>query len=361
MKKNIIISYGLLSAIVLFSVLAMAMPVSAQVQMADEFGVNDAMGYLNTYVEVPVNIMTVTNGPIQTIKFDVLYTDSVISLESVQVNGLTTGWIGSLGANKKSITLTTFDQTKAIANGSTGSVVLLNFSLIVPGESPMGISNIDFSNIGNQHGTAPAKNGTFTVSSQAPTVSIGSADNISVCNDVVVSINITDASNIGGMDISVTYDASVLTATGVANGSMMVSLPDLIWAYNLSSGRINISLSTYPGMINGTGELFVVTFHADAVGNSTLDINVTEASTGDVPPQPVTPITVDGYVNVPGGLLGDVNNNGVIDADDSFKTLRASVGLETVDLNIADVNNNGVIDADDSFKILRASVGLEIL
>jgi hypothetical protein len=60
-------------------------------------------------------------------------------------------------------------------------------------------------------------------------------------------------------------------------------------------------------------------------------------------------------------LKGDANGNGIIDANDAFIVLRASVGLETVDLAIGDVNNNGIIDADDAFKILRASVGLETI
>jgi hypothetical protein len=109
-------------------------------------------------------------------------------------------------------------------------------------------------------------------------VSIESAA-CSVGGTVNVPINITGASNIGAMDISVTYDASVLTATGVANGMMITSLPNVIVAHDISAGRVNISFATYPETVNGDGELFVVTFDADAAGNSTLDITVEEAWT----------------------------------------------------------------------------------
>jgi len=170
------------------------------------------------------------------------------------------------------------------------------------------------------------KNATVTIT-ETPKVSIGSAD-VSNGTDVTVLINITSASNIGGMDISVTYDASNLTATGVANGSMIEDLrttygsENVTVAHNISEAgvaTINVSFATYPPVIDGTGVLFNVTFHADAVGNSTLDITVKEASTGDMPPQPVTPITVDGYVNVTDAGLpktGDINGDMGITFDD---------------------------------------------
>ena len=66
------------SAIIALSMIVMVIPASAQVQMADDFGVNNAMGNPNTYVEVPVNITNVKNGPIATIKFDITYDDSCL-------------------------------------------------------------------------------------------------------------------------------------------------------------------------------------------------------------------------------------------------------------------------------------------
>lgn len=169
------------------------------------------------------------------------------------------------------------------------------------------------------------KNATVTITA-TPTVSIESAD-VSNGADVVVPISITNASNIGAMDISVTYNASVLTATGVANGSMIEDLrmtygsENVTVAHNISEAgiaTINVSFATYPPVIDGTGVLFNVTFHADAVGNSTLDITVKEAWAADwidttPAPQPVTPIAVDGYVNVTETGLpktGDMDGSG---------------------------------------------------
>ena len=164
MKKKIV-SYGL-SAIVLLSVFAMVMPATAVVQMADEFGVNDASGDTGTYVEVPVDITSTVNGPIQAMQFKVQYDNSVLDLSSVDFGDLTaTGWSKTVGLN---IVLDT-DVENALPDGSTGSVAILNFSVIgAPGtETDMNITDIVFSNTAFQSGTAPAKNGTFTVTGEA--------------------------------------------------------------------------------------------------------------------------------------------------------------------------------------------------
>ncbi|MCG7850285.1 MAG: PKD domain-containing protein, partial [ANME-2 cluster archaeon] len=96
--------------------------------MADSFGVNDASGATGSIVPVPLEIVNVENGPIQTITFEVGYDESVIMLDSVDVT--LSGWIATLGSDNHSITMITFDQTKAIAISYTGSVGNLNFQVI---------------------------------------------------------------------------------------------------------------------------------------------------------------------------------------------------------------------------------------
>jgi hypothetical protein len=165
MRKKTIV-YGL-SAIVLFSLVAMMIPTSAQVQMADEFGVEDAWGNPNTYVDVPVNI-TNTTYEIIGIEFNIVYDSTVINLTDIKFGGLTSaGWSktlgGTPGANKILL-----DGSTPIGIGQSGSVVLLNFSVQnAPGRSsPMNISDIKLGDTSIPlpiKGTAPAKNGTFNV------------------------------------------------------------------------------------------------------------------------------------------------------------------------------------------------------
>lgn len=62
-------------------------------------------------------------------------------------------------------------------------------------------------------------------------------------------------------------------------------------------------------------------------------------------------------------FFGDIDNNGGLDANDSRKALRYSVGLEKIrndsDLIFADVDFDGVVSAADAREILRMTVGLD--
>lgn len=150
-------------------VLAVTVP---PIQMADSLGVDDANVDPNMFVLIPVNITNVMNGPIQTIKFDVLYDNDKMTLNKIKASDLTaSGWgTIALGKNKKSVTLNTADTSMAISNGAIGTVVLLNFSIKnKPGTSGwINITNIDFSDTNNHRGNAPARNGLFTVNLGTP-------------------------------------------------------------------------------------------------------------------------------------------------------------------------------------------------
>ena len=60
-------------------------------------------------------------------------------------------------------------------------------------------------------------------------------------------------------------------------------------------------------------------------------------------------------------ILGDVNGDGFINANDALLILRYSLGL--IDLNnqleaAGDVNGDGFINANDALYVLRMSLGL---
>jgi hypothetical protein len=137
------------------------------VQMADEFGVGDATGDPNTYVEVPVNI-TNTAYAIMGIQFNIGYDSTVINLTDIKFGVLTsTGWGKELGGTPgANVIVLDTDPYNATGIVQSGSVVLLNFSVKnAPGRSsPMNITDTKLgdTSLPLQKGTAPAKNGTFT-------------------------------------------------------------------------------------------------------------------------------------------------------------------------------------------------------
>ncbi|PXF62186.1 MAG: hypothetical protein C4B59_00830 [Candidatus Methanogaster sp.] len=141
---------------------------------------------------------------------------------------------------------------------------------------------------------------TLEILSSDTTVSIGSAEG-RVGDSVNVSINITDAPSIGAMDIRVAYNASILGATNVVNGSMIEGLPAPLVAYHIGYVDVNISFATYPEAVNGDGELFIVTF--DVVGGSAGDSSPLdlEAEAYMMDLSPVALETEDGVVTVTGG------------------------------------------------------------
>ena len=175
MKKKYVVAF----LATLFFILAISLTALVLAQGEDEelptaesLGVEDASGRSGTYVEVSVNIANIANGPVLGIGFRVDYDESVLNLTKIGRGDLTSEWTLQLGEGRHTIVTATAESEYALSNGSSGSVVLLNFTVIgSPGDtSPMNLTLIELSNLDGEVGTAPARNGTFTVtSSDEPT------------------------------------------------------------------------------------------------------------------------------------------------------------------------------------------------
>ncbi len=176
----------------LFAPLAFALPT------ANNFGVSDVSGgNQGTYILVPVNITNAQNGPIVSLKFDILYDNSVINVVGAQKGDLTSLWDSPIfnnlpGGTRVAMVYDGKDE-HAIQNCSTGSVVQLKFSIIgEPGEtSRMDFTGIQLSDTDYKPRTALAKNGTFSILSElsgpthapAPTHSPSATEPTAVEND----------------------------------------------------------------------------------------------------------------------------------------------------------------------------------
>jgi hypothetical protein len=160
----------------------MLSPIAASQPTADSISVASATGENGQTIQVPVNVTNVVNGPLQVIKFDVNYTHTVVDIVAVTNGDLLpldpitqqAKWTATLGAlNHESVTLSTSDQTAALENGSTGTIVVLWVSVIgtTGQQTDMNLTNIDISIIGPtfEQGTIPPINGTFTVTGDIPT------------------------------------------------------------------------------------------------------------------------------------------------------------------------------------------------
>lgn len=133
---------------------------------AERFGVEDARGDSGTVIDVPIVIHNVSNGPVQSIRFRIEYVESVLVLNSITTGDVTARWTHlQLGDDRHTAILGTTAVSDALANGSTGSVATLNFSVIGAANetSTLAMTLIELANPAGIVGSAPAHNGTFTV------------------------------------------------------------------------------------------------------------------------------------------------------------------------------------------------------
>jgi len=89
---------------------------------------------------------------------------------------------------------------------------------------------------------------------------------------VDVPINVSSTSNIGAMDISLTYNPAVISPTGVANGTL-ISATDLIANCTATSGIVNVSVASLYG-INDTGSIAIIQFSVVGSDNETSPLTL---------------------------------------------------------------------------------------
>lgn len=164
MNKNVFLVAAIVVAILLLS----TNPIPA-LPSADVFGIEDASGYKNTYVEVPVYLSNVQDGVVSSIVFNIEYDNDVVLVVDVETGDLTSYWdTPAFNSNfewgtRVSIVYDGVDE-HAIQVGSSGSVATLNFSVIGDGNTMMEPSDIQLAGYPDyQLGTAQPKNGLFSV------------------------------------------------------------------------------------------------------------------------------------------------------------------------------------------------------
>ncbi|KAF5437428.1 Cohesin domain-containing protein [Candidatus Methanophagaceae archaeon] len=153
-------------------IFSMFVPFALAQPAADSIGVDNASGYKNTTVSVPVTISNTQNGPVTCIIFDVSYDNNVINIVEVKKGTITTSWKSPTYCNfdwgtKVSIAYTGRD-VEAIPNGMSGIIALLKFSVVgEPGETTeICVNNLQLSDLSGENvgfDTAPATDGTFTI------------------------------------------------------------------------------------------------------------------------------------------------------------------------------------------------------
>ena len=187
-----------------------------------------------------------------------------------------------------------------------------------------------------------------------------SVGNISAESTVAIPINVTDASDIGAMDIRLEYNPDVLRATGVTTGAITSgvlvindnTLTDgnfseesdnqtvlnygALANYTGTDGVVNISVIGSKYDFNGTGSIAVVMFEVVGAANTTSQLTLSNVAAYNLsaPIANVTdPTKTDGYEPI------------AIDTDNGTFESWGS-GLTIVERY--DANDDGVISKDEA-------------
>jgi len=174
---------------------------------------------------------------------------------------------------------------------------------------------------------------------------------------VTVEISIDDATGMAGGDILVNYDANILTINDVR-------ATDLISGINLIvndtiPGKIMMSMAGAQGIPTGSGALIEIDLAVDLsveIGTeTTLDFG--EAAIYNELGIVIPTNLENGTIEIT-GIRGDVNQDGLVRANDAILTLRFIVEIDTPTEYqewAADMNGDGNVGANDAILILRAS------
>lgn len=94
---------------------------------------------------------------------------------------------------------------------------------------------------------------------------------------VVVPITVSNAADVAGVDLALTYDSSMLTATGAATTTLTSGFSI---AHNVTSGRIAISMAKATGIGSGSGSgaLVNITFTVNSAAAVGRTCNLTIAA-----------------------------------------------------------------------------------
>ena len=192
---------------------------------------------------------------------------------------------------------------------------------------------------------------------------VPSDENVLIGNAFTNSVHVnTSGSMIAAYGMTITFDPAIIAVdTGIGTNGVQPGADGFVAAVSVNNpGTLVVSGFDTAGAGPSTNlELFIVNWNAIGLGTTQLGLSVDQM----VDPSTNTigfPYGIGGSVTVTDLLLGDVNDNGLIDIVDALLVAQAYVGLNPQNYYpaAADVNANGVIDIVDALLIAQFYVGL---
>lgn len=176
---------------------------------------------------------------------------------------------------------------------------------------------------------------------------------------VKVPIKVDNAVGIAGVDIKLTYNSSIITATDATTTSLTTGF--LVVKNLNTAGTVIISMASASGIVSGSGAIVDISFQVNPtaiVGSSSL-LTLESVSLSDENGKAILVTTQNGKFLV--CMSGELNSDGIISSGDAVIALRISAQLiQATELQkcAGDINKDGVINSADAVLILRKSAGL---
>lgn len=329
---------------------------------------------LNTIFNISVKVDNIPADPgVAGIQFDLSWNSSVLSgvsmtevifHETIPPDQISNLWQlkNKVTASNVSYAYTYQSTTDAISGGyapinGSYTVAIITLKVVGTGECAISFGTTIFGDPNGLPLTTELDNGFFSNLAPPPLpkaallyVDPATIANSSLVpnNNFTVNINVVNASGLGGLELKLSFNASVLNANSVTSGNFIPGSATPITQIDNTEAfvRFNVSLST---PLSGNGTLAVIQFQveADKVRNSTLHLyNVTLVDSSG---QTLPSNTVDGsFTNAP-TIKGDLNGDGVVDIKDAIlaaKAFGSSLGDKGWSPD-ADLDGNGTINIID--------------
>lgn len=201
-----------------------------------------------------------------------------------------------------------------------------------------------------------AYNTTYTCTPNSPTnatISMGSGT-----GTVTLPIIITDAENVGAVDVTLSYDPTVVEVTGVADGDIDCTFTNL---EHVSEGWIRVG--AIQGENDGLSGQFTL-LNVDMVpvsSNTQCDLTLSVTTFKDATPEcTAMTYTISNGVYI-SSKNGDANGDDAVDIADAAYIAKHVIGIagyETIDEDSADVNDDGIVDMSDSMYLAKHVIGV---
>lgn len=198
-----------------------------------------------------------------------------------------------------------------------------------------------------------------------PTIRISDTFGCTSSSDNVAHVEVADAAGIARIDITLTYDTSVLVYDpyNPTVPTPKVQVTELTQGFNLTYdaygvGQISISMQGETAIPEGSGSIVDILFNVEDVeSGATSPLLFLSVQLQDTNGNPLPSIKDDGTFRV----AGDVKVDGVINAGDAILARRiASKDIKeptAKQIEDADVNGDGKVTDDDAILILQKSAG----